>query len=171
MSHNCIDLCSSDYDSSSDKENASIVKRAKVVPLAESVNTACQFLPILDDRKCSPLKQELPFTIRYDALKAPSPFFTFQNLTDVTYNCDEIQTIQFCQSVGLIAKSVVCEIVVQLLQPARIKNIATNGGGGVIEILPARNLAKTFNALLRKAPFFINVTLAFIKFSGWFGIL
>ena len=154
MSHNCIDLCSSDYDSSSDKENASIVKKAKVVPLAESVNTACQFLPILDDRKCSPLKQELPFTIRYDGSKAPSPFFTFQNLTEVTYNCDEIQTIQFCQSVGLIAKSVVCENCGTIIATPHNKNIATNGGGGVIENLLARNLAKTSNSLLRKAPWF-----------------
>ena len=141
------------------------------MPLAESVKTACQFLPILDDRKCSPLKQELPFTIRYDALKAPSPFFTFQNLTDVTYNCDEIQTIQFCQSVGLIVKSVVCENCGAIIATPHIKNIATNGDGGVIENLLARSLAKTTNSLLRKAPFFINVILAFIRFYGWFGNL
>ena len=136
------------------------------MPLSESVNTAAQFLPILDDRTCSPLKQQLPFTIRNDARKAPSPFFRIWRTVHII-----AMTSSSVNRLGLLRKVWFVKIVVQLLQPPRIKNIATNGGGGVIENLLARNLAKTSNSLLRKAPFFINVILAFIRFYGWFGIL
>ena len=46
-----------------------------------------------------------PFN-RFASRKTPS---ISVELVDVTYQCEELQTIQFCQSHGLIASSIICE--------------------------------------------------------------
>ena len=105
-------MCSSKVDVESQaKENVNpntvIVKKAKLGPVVR----ATLMMPISDDRTCSAV--QLPsadlHSSRYLGLNKLSPFFSYQYLRDVTYECEQIKTIEFCQLHGLIAKSITCE--------------------------------------------------------------
>ena len=110
-----IDLTSTSDEDTQNAEAAYDFDKENIKPITKRSFTnmsADEMMPNFS-RKL-PANEEEAFdqnigTNRYASLKKANPFFTYEELMDVTYRCNEMKTIQFCQQHGLIAKEQVCE--------------------------------------------------------------
>ena len=172
-----IDLTLSDEDNEqlqtphaydSEKEN---VKPSKKRPFERHAN---DMMPDLNRKMSADEHQAFETglgTSRYTALKKTNPFFTHQQLVDVTSGCDEIKTIQFCQEHGLIAKEQVCENCLSFITKPWFEH-ARNQWWWVCTGKPkGKKPCNNFKFSIKKGTYLTRVTLVSIRCCGWSGIL